>query len=90
MNSKFEEYINDIYPEELEINYTTDAHNKASYFDLPLSSDSDLRLMVKLYDKRDEFNFLIVIFPFMSSNIPESPAYCIFISQLVRYAREQE
>ena len=46
-----------------------------------------LCLKVKLYYKRDDFNFLIVNFPFMSSNIPESPAYGIFISQLVRYAR---
>ena len=86
-NPKFWEYINDIYPEELEIKDTTDAHNKASYLDLLLSADSDLRLKVKLYDKRDDFSFPIVNFPFMSSNIPESPAYGIFISQLVRYAR---
>ena len=40
-----------------------------------------------MIDKRDDFNFPIVNFPFMSSNMPESPAYGIFISQLVRYAR---
>ena len=34
-----------------------------------------------IYDKRDSFNFPIVNFPFMSSNIP---AYGIYISQLVR------
>jgi len=60
---------------ELEIKDTTDAHNRASYLDLLLSADSDLRLKVKLYDKRDEFSFPIVNFPFMSSNIPESPAF---------------
>ena len=40
-----------------------------------------------LYDKRDDFNFHITNFPFPSSNIPSSPAYCVFISQLIRYAR---
>ena len=40
-----------------------------------------------MYDKRDDFNFQIVNFPFLSSNIPESPAYGVFISQLIRYAR---
>ena len=39
------------------------------------------------YDKRDDFNSHITNFPFLSSNIPSSPAYCVFISQLIRYAR---
>ena len=38
-------------------------------------------------DKRDDFNFNIVNFPFLSSNIPQSPAYGVFVSQLIRYAR---
>ena len=38
-------------------------------------------------DKRDDFNFPIVNFPFLSSNIPSSPAYGVFTSQLIRYAR---
>ena len=32
-------------------------------------------------------NFHITNFPFPSSNIPSSPAYGVFISQLIRYAR---
>ena len=40
-----------------------------------------------MYDKRDSFNFKIVNFPFMSSNIPSGPAYGIYISQLVRIGR---
>ena len=39
------------------------------------------------WDKRDDFNFHITDFPFLSSNIPTSPAYGVFISQLIRYAR---
>ena len=38
-------------------------------------------------DKRNDFNFHITNFPFLSSNIPSSPAYGVFISQLIRYAR---
>ena len=41
----------------------------------------------KLYDKRDDFNFLIVNFPFICSNIPAAPAYGVYISQLIRYSR---
>ena len=40
-----------------------------------------------LYDKRDDFNFHITNFPFLSSNIPSLPAYGVFVSQLIRYAR---
>ena len=32
-------------------------------------------------------NFLIVNFPFLSSNIPSAPAYGVYVSQLIRYAR---
>ena len=76
-----------IYPAELEIKDTTDADHRASYLDLDLNYDRDKRLQVKLYDKRDDFNFNIVNFPFLSSNIPQSPAYGVYVSQLIRYAR---
>ena len=33
------------------------------------------RLKTKLHDKRNDFTFPIVNFPFISSNIPASPAY---------------
>ena len=39
------------------------------------------------YDKRDDFDFPIVNFPYLSSNIPESPAYGVFVSHLIRYPR---
>ena len=52
-----------------------------------LQIDQDRHLITKLYDKRDDFDFPIVNFPFMDSNIPSSPAYGIYISQLIRYAR---
>ena len=46
-------------------------------------------LLFLLYTETDsdDFNFHITNFPFLSSNIPSSPAYRIFISQLTRYAR---
>ena len=50
--------------------------------------DSELGwLRTKLYDKRDDFNFPIVNFPFIFSNISAVPAYGVYISQLVRYSR---
>ena len=66
---------------------TTESNTSASYLDLLLSIGRDGQLRTSLYDKRDDFNFHITNFPFLSSNIPSSPAYGVFISQLIRYAR---
>ena len=84
-----------MYPPELEIKDTTERNTSASYLDLLLSIGRDGQLHTSLYDKRDDFNFHITNFPFLSSNIPSSPAYGVFISQhdlscssqLIRYAR---
>ena len=37
------------------------------------SFDSEGRLRTKLYDKRYDFNFPIVNFPFICNNIPAAP-----------------
>ena len=78
-NSRFGEFIDRIYPIELEIKDTTDTYKSASYLDLCLEIDSEERLRTKPYDKRDDFNFLIVNFPFICSNIPAAPAYGVYI-----------
>ena len=76
-----------MYPAELEIKDTTESTTSASYLDLLLSIGRDGQLHTSIYDKRDDFNFHITNFPFLSSNIPSSPAYGVFISQLIRYSR---
>ena len=82
-NSRFGDLVDCIYPIELEIKDTTDTDRSASYLDLHLEIDSEERLRTKRYDKRDDFNFPIVNFPFLCSNIPEAPAYGVYISQLI-------
>ena len=84
-NCKFGDFIDHIYPIEIEIKDTTDTARYASYLDLHMHHD--LRLRKKLYDKRDDFNFPIVNFPFICSNIPAAPAYGVYISQLIQYSR---
>ena len=86
-NPKFSDFVDRIYPYELEIKDTTDTTKSASYLDLYLEIDNDGRLKTKLYDKRDDFCFPIVNFPFLCSNIPAAPTYGVFISQLIRYSR---
>ena len=41
----------------------------------------------KVYDKRDDFDFDIVNFPFLDGNVPRSTSYRVYISQLIRFAR---
>ena len=41
----------------------------------------------KIYDKRDDFDFDIVHFPFLDGNVPRSTSYGVHISQLIRFAR---
>ena len=40
-----------------------------------------------MYDKRDDYNFQIENFPFLDEDVPRSPSYGVFISQLIRFAR---
>ena len=40
-----------------------------------------------VYDKRDDFGFPIINFPWLSGYVPRLPSYGIYISQLVRFAR---
>ena len=72
---------------ELEIKDTTESSMSASYLDILLNIDINGKLTTQLYDKRDDFSFSIVNFPYLCSNIPSSPAYGVYVSQLIRYAR---
>ena len=87
-NKRFKEFISDIYPTELTISETTESTSVVSYLNLLFIRDKSNNITTKLYDKRDTFfGFHIVNFPFMSSNIPLAPAYGVYASQLIHYAR---
>ena len=86
-NSRFAEFLSLIYPPELEAKETTGTASSASFLDLYLEFDDSGQISTKFFDKRDDFNFKIINFPNMCSNIPASSAYGVYISQLIRYAR---
>ena len=86
-NSRFGGFVDRSYPIDLERKDTTNTDRSASYFDLQLKIGSERRLRTKIYDKKYDFNFSIVNFPFICSNIPAAPAYWVYISQLIRYSR---
>ena len=40
-----------------------------------------------VYDKRDDFDFDIVNFPFLDGDVPRRTSYGVYVSQLIRFAR---
>ena len=86
-NKRFKAFISEIDPKELIISETTESTSIASYLDLLFIRDKSNSITTKLYDKHDAFGFHILNFPFMSSNIPSAPAYGVYASQLIHYAR---
>ena len=44
-------------------------------------------MKTNIYDKRDDFDFDIVNFPFLDGDVPRSASYGVYISQLIRFAR---
>jgi hypothetical protein len=86
-NSRFGDFVDRIYPIELEIKDITYTDRSTLYLDIYIEVDSEGRLLAKPYNKRDDFNFPIVNFLFICSNIPAAPAYGVYISQLIRYSR---
>ena len=49
------------------------------------SSISDGFVKTKIYDKRDDFGFDIVNFPFLDGDVPRSASCGVYISQLIRF-----
>ena len=85
-NPEFEKHISDIYPAELQLNKANTSYKETSFLDLNIKViGSDIHTSV--YDKRDDFGFPIVNFPWLSGDVPRLPSYGIYISQLVRVAR---
>ena len=85
-NKKFLDYLKEIYPSQLTVEKANKSDHLADYLDLTFIIDSGGKLSTRLYDKRDDFDFHIVNFPYLSSNIPSGPSYGVYISQLIRYA----
>ena len=87
-NKKFGDYVKEIYPSQLTVEKANTSVDLASYLDLNfIIGSNNGQLYTKLYDKRDDFDFHIVNFPFLSSNILSSPSYGVYTSQLIRYAK---
>ena len=78
--------VNRIYPPELQLNKANTSDTEAPFLDLHLSISNGF-VSSKIYDKRDDFDFDIVNFPFLDGDVPRSTSYGVYISQLIRFAR---
>ena len=76
--------VGQIYPTELQLNKANSSDTEALVLDLNLSITHGI-VSSKIYDKRDDFNFEIV--NFIDGDVPCSPSYGVYISQLIRFAR---
>ena len=75
-----------IYSKEIIVNNTNISARKCCCLDLNISICQG-KFRVTLYDKRKEYNFKVISYPFLDGNVPNNLSYGIFISQLVRLAR---
>ena len=85
-NIYFDNMVSQIYPSELQLNKANASDTEAAFLDLHLSISNDI-VSTKIYDKRDDFDFEIVGFPFLDGDVPRSTSYGVYISQLIRFAR---
>ena len=85
-NINFEHMVHRIYPAELQLNKANASDNEAAFSDLNLSIHDDT-VSNKIYDKRNDFDFDIINFPFLDGDVPRRPSYGVYISQFIHFAR---
>ena len=85
-NPFFDTYKDKIYPKELTLNKANNDNSETAFLDLYITIKNKT-IHTNVYDKREDFCFDIVNFPWLDGDVPRLPSYGIYISQLVRFAR---
>ena len=76
--------VDRIYPTELQLNRTNSSDTEAPFFGF----ESMYILWFSFHQNlRDDFDFDIVNFLFLDSDVPRHTSYGVYISQLIRFAR---
>ena len=78
--------VGQIYPTELQLNKANSSDTEAPFLDLNLSITNCI-VSSKIYDKHDDFNFEIINFPFLDGDVPRSPSFGVYISQIIRFEK---
>ena len=85
-NFYFDNMASQIHSSQLQLNKANTSDTEATFLGVHLSTSNDI-VSAKIYDKRDDFDFEIVNFPFLDGDVPRSTSYGVYISQLIRFAR---
>ena len=86
--SRFGDFVDGIYPIELEVKDTTYTDRSVSYLDLHLEIDIEEGLRMKFPDNKKRFKFFhCELSIYIYINTAAAPAYGVNISQLIRYSR---
>ena len=85
-NPYFEGMVNQIYPPELQLNKANTTDTEVPFLDLHLSIANGF-VSSKIFDKRSDFDFDKVNFPFLDCGVSRRASYGVYISQLIRFAR---
>jgi hypothetical protein len=85
-DSLIDKYKNIIYPEELILNKENKYDTHSTFLDIDITINNNM-IHTTLYDKRDNFDFVINNFPNLSGNIHTKNSHNIVISQLLRYSK---
>ena len=83
-NPYFEGRVNRIYPPEQQLNKANTSDTEAPCLDLRLTISNGF-VSSKIYDKRDDFDFDIVNFPFLNGDVSRYTSY--EVSQFIEFAR---
>ena len=84
-NIYFENMVDRSYQAEPQLNKANSSDTEAPFLDLNVSIYGTVS--TKNYDKRDDFDFDTVNFPFLDGDVLRRTSYGVYISQLIRFAR---
>jgi hypothetical protein len=83
----FEHIVKDIYPRSLVLNKSnSSATLNSAFLDLSVSV-IDHQFQIKVYNKTDDYDFMVITFPFLESNICTTICYSVFFGEVLRYLR---
>ena len=78
--------VGQIYPTELQLNKANSSDTEAPFLDLDLSITHGI-VSSMIYDIWEDFNFEIVNFLLFDGDVPRSPSYGVYISQLIPFCK---
>ena len=82
-NVYFDTMISQIYPSELQLNEANISDTESAF----KTCICQFLIILFLPKSMINFDFEIVIFPFLDGDVPLSTSYEVYISQLIRFAR---